>query len=103
MKLGIKYIVSVTRMMSPHYLHVFNSFNQLIENNAITMGRVLFTYNAVKEDEVSVNKGEIVQVMGTNQYNMFLIHRPANQSSPPAEGWVPMYIIGSREGDGSLE
>ena len=65
------------------------------------MGRVLFTYNAVKEDEVSVNKGENVQVLGTNQYNMFLIHRPANQNSPPAEGWVPMYIIGSGERDGS--
>jgi hypothetical protein len=33
---------------------------------------------------------------------MFLVHRPANATSPAAEGWVPGYVIGPRDGDGSL-
>ena len=59
----------------------------------------MFTYNAVREDEISVQKGETVHVIGTNQYNMFLIHRPANLISPAAEGVVPMYVVGAKDGD----
>ncbi|XP_053386213.1 kalirin-like isoform X3 [Mercenaria mercenaria] len=76
-----------------------NEQNALIESGTIAMGRVLFTYNAVREDEISVAKGETVHVIGTNQYNMFLIHRPANLSSPAAEGVVPMYVVGAKDGD----
>jgi hypothetical protein len=57
---------------------------------------------AFKEDEISVSKGEVVQILYTNQHNMFLVHRPANATSPAAEGWVPGYVIGPRDGDGSL-
>ncbi|KAK3594849.1 hypothetical protein CHS0354_005771 [Potamilus streckersoni] len=69
----------------------------------MTHGKILYDYTAVKEDEVSVIKGEIVQILATNQYNMFLIHRPANMASPAAEGWVPSYVIGPRDGEGSLK
>ncbi|XP_052236412.1 kalirin-like [Dreissena polymorpha] len=75
----------------------------LIESGSITVGRVLFTYNAVREDEISLQKGESVHVLGTNQYNMLLIHRPANDVSPAAEGMVPMYVIGAKEGDRSFK
>lgn len=57
---------------------------------------------AFKEDEISVSKGEIIQIIYSNQYNMFLVHRPANATSPAAEGWVPGYVIGPRDGEGSL-
>ena len=33
---------------------------------------------------------------------MFLVHRPANATSPAAEGWVPGYVIRPRDGEGSL-
>jgi len=56
----------------------------------------------VREDEISVSKGECVHVLGTNQYNMFLIHRPANDASPAAEGMVPIYVVGAKEGDPSF-
>ncbi|WAR10957.1 KALRN-like protein [Mya arenaria] len=75
----------------------------MIESGTIAVGRVLFTYNAIREDEISVNKGETVHVLGTNQYNMFLIHRPANDVSPAAEGVVPLYVIGPKEGDPSFK
>ncbi|BFZ15658.1 hypothetical protein BsWGS_18696 [Bradybaena similaris] len=69
----------------------------------LTSGRILFDYQAIKEDEVTVSKGELVQILNTNHQNMYLIHRPANQTSPAAEGWVPSHIIGPRDGDGSLK
>ncbi|GFO00003.1 kalirin-like isoform x11, partial [Plakobranchus ocellatus] len=68
---------------------------------AMTSGRILFDYQAIKEDEVTVSKGELVQIISTNHQNMFLIHRPANSVSPAAEGWVPCHVIGPRDGDGS--
>ncbi|KAK3762374.1 hypothetical protein RRG08_031956 [Elysia crispata] len=68
---------------------------------AMSSGRILFDYQAIKEDEVTVAKGELVQILGTNHQNMFLVHRPANSVSPAAEGWVPCHVIGPRDGDGS--
>lgn len=51
-------------------------------------------YTALKENEICVAQGEAVQVLATNQQNMYLVYRPANSQSPPAEGWVPGHILG---------
>ncbi|XP_060073162.1 kalirin-like isoform X1 [Ylistrum balloti] len=68
----------------------------------VHVGKVICDYNSVKEDEVTVLRGEIIQVMSSNQQGMFFVHRPANKNSPAAEGWIPGYAIGPRDGDGSL-
>lgn len=69
----------------------------------LTAGRVLCDYVAVREDEVTVHKGEVVQVLTTTPHGMFLVHRPANESSPAAEGWLPAHVIGPKDIDGSLK
>ncbi|XP_049451026.1 kalirin isoform X2 [Epinephelus fuscoguttatus] len=51
-------------------------------------------YSALKENEICVSQGETVQVLATNQQNMYLVYRPANSQSPAAEGWVPGHILG---------
>ncbi|XP_051566267.1 kalirin-like [Myxocyprinus asiaticus] len=51
-------------------------------------------YNALKENEICVTQGETVQILATNQQNMYLVYRPANSQSPAAEGWVPGHILG---------
>ncbi|XP_066544670.1 kalirin isoform X3 [Amia ocellicauda] len=51
-------------------------------------------YNALKENEICVIQGEMVQILATNQQNMYLVYRPANNQSPAAEGWVPGNILG---------
>lgn len=51
-------------------------------------------YSALKENEVNVSQGEVVQILATNQQNMYLVYRPANSQSPPAEGWVPGHVLG---------
>ena len=60
--------------------------------------RVVMDYHAIKEDQITVNKGERVQVLATNQ-NVVLVHRPANQNSPAAEGWVPDHVLELKESD----
>ncbi|KAJ8253327.1 hypothetical protein GJAV_G00211670 [Gymnothorax javanicus] len=50
-------------------------------------------YNALKENEICVAQGEMVQILATNQQNMYLVYRPANSTSPAAEGWVPGDIL----------
>ncbi|XP_023688517.1 kalirin isoform X4 [Paramormyrops kingsleyae] len=55
---------------------------------------VIQDYSALKENEICVSQGEMVQVLATNQQNMYLVYRPANSQSPAAEGWVPGHILG---------
>ncbi|XP_056154644.1 triple functional domain protein isoform X2 [Lampris incognitus] len=51
-------------------------------------------YVAVKEDEISVLQGEVVQILASNQQNMFLVFRAATEQGPAAEGWIPGYVLG---------
>uniref|UniRef100_A0A8C7USJ0 non-specific serine/threonine protein kinase n=1 Tax=Oncorhynchus mykiss TaxID=8022 RepID=A0A8C7USJ0_ONCMY len=51
-------------------------------------------YSALKENEICVIQGEMVQIMATNQQNMYLVYRSANNQSPAAEGWIPGHILG---------
>uniref|UniRef100_A0A6Q2ZHH3 Uncharacterized protein n=1 Tax=Esox lucius TaxID=8010 RepID=A0A6Q2ZHH3_ESOLU len=46
-------------------------------------------FSAVREDEITVVRGERVQILASNQHGQCLVYRPANTESPPAEGWVP--------------
>lgn len=50
-------------------------------------------YTALKENEICVSQGERVQVLATNQQNMYLVYRPADMHSPAAEGWVPGHAL----------
>ncbi|XP_046874576.1 triple functional domain protein-like [Hypomesus transpacificus] len=51
-------------------------------------------YVALKEDEISVLQGEVVQILASNQQNMFLVFRAATEQGPAAEGWIPGYVLG---------
>uniref|UniRef100_UPI003AAE5F69 kalirin n=1 Tax=Centroberyx gerrardi TaxID=166262 RepID=UPI003AAE5F69 len=51
-------------------------------------------YSALKENEICVSQGETVQILATNQQNMYLVYRPADSQSPAAEGWVPGRVLG---------
>ncbi|XP_028324438.1 kalirin RhoGEF kinase b isoform X2 [Gouania willdenowi] len=54
---------------------------------------VLQDFAAVREDEISVLRGEKVQILASNQQGQSLVYRPANSDSPAAEGWVPRSIF----------
>ncbi|TRZ01260.1 hypothetical protein DNTS_008042 [Danionella cerebrum] len=51
-------------------------------------------YVALKEDEINVAQGEVVQILASNQQNMFLVFRAATEQCPAAEGWIPGYVLG---------
>ncbi|XP_062303477.1 LOW QUALITY PROTEIN: kalirin RhoGEF kinase b [Osmerus eperlanus] len=50
-------------------------------------------FTAVREDEITVLRGEKVQILASNQHGQCLVYRPANSESPPAEGWVPRTVL----------
>uniref|UniRef100_A0A3Q2W7L4 Kalirin RhoGEF kinase b n=1 Tax=Haplochromis burtoni TaxID=8153 RepID=A0A3Q2W7L4_HAPBU len=54
---------------------------------------VLQDFVAVREDEISVFRGEKVQILASNQQGQSLVYRPANSDSPAAEGWVPRSVL----------
>ncbi|XP_068102365.1 kalirin isoform X5 [Hyperolius riggenbachi] len=62
-------------------------------NGAASMA-VIQNYYALKENEICVYQGEIVQILAVNQQNMFLVYRPSNDHSPAAEGWIPGSVLG---------
>ncbi|EDL08894.1 mCG120315 [Mus musculus] len=55
---------------------------------------VTHEYTAVKEDEINVYQGEVVQILASNQQNMFLVFRAATDQCPAAEGWIPGFVLG---------
>ena len=57
------------------------------------MAPIMEDYAALKEDEISVTKGEVVQILAANQHNMFLVYRSADNQSPAMEGWVPGHVL----------
>ncbi|KAG8539541.1 hypothetical protein GDO81_020763, partial [Engystomops pustulosus] len=71
-----------------------SSQNMLAGCNGTTSMAVIQDYYALKENEICVYQGEIVQVLAINQQNMFLVYRPSNDHSPAAEGWIPGSILG---------
>ncbi|XP_048341707.1 kalirin isoform X6 [Sphaerodactylus townsendi] len=69
------------------------SKNDLGGCNGTSSMVVIKDYYALKENEICVNQGEVVQVLAINQQNMFLVYQPANDHSPAAEGWIPGNIL----------
>uniref|UniRef100_A0A8C7PRH2 non-specific serine/threonine protein kinase n=1 Tax=Oncorhynchus mykiss TaxID=8022 RepID=A0A8C7PRH2_ONCMY len=63
-------------------------------SSSISTMLVTQDYVALKEDEISVSQGEVVQMLASNQQNMFLVFRAATEQGPAAEGWIPGYVLG---------
>ncbi|KAF7651544.1 hypothetical protein LDENG_00109230 [Lucifuga dentata] len=64
-----------------------------IEQDDQELVLVLQDFSAVREDEISVFRGEKVQILASNQQGQSLVYRPANSDSPAAEGWVPRSVL----------
>lgn len=72
-------------------------------NNALPeQARCLHSYNAIKEDEICVQKGEFVQIVAANQDNRWFVHRDATRTSPAAEGWIPGHVLGIKNPTSTL-
>lgn len=72
-----------------------NGYQKSSSNGNIpNCARVNETYTAITEDEISVQKGDMVQIITANMHNRFLVHREANEHQPAAEGWIPGFVIG---------
>uniref|UniRef100_G3TSK0 Kalirin RhoGEF kinase n=1 Tax=Loxodonta africana TaxID=9785 RepID=G3TSK0_LOXAF len=69
------------------------SWNDLGGCNGTSSMAVIKDYYALKENEICVSQGEVVQVLAVNQQNMCLVYQPASDHSPAAEGWVPGNIL----------
>uniref|UniRef100_A0A8B9LRC5 non-specific serine/threonine protein kinase n=1 Tax=Astyanax mexicanus TaxID=7994 RepID=A0A8B9LRC5_ASTMX len=90
--------VSVDQLLSSFFWHqckfIFTQHDRVGCNGMSSSMMVTQDYSALKENEICVSQGEMVQVLATNQQNMYLVYRPANSQSPAAEGWVPGHILG---------
>nr|XP_028599411.1 kalirin isoform X8 [Podarcis muralis] len=90
--------ISTSNGSTGHEQHQPGDKYELIKNdlggcNGTSSMVVIKDYYALKENEICVNQGEVVQVLAINQQNMFLVYQPANDHSPAAEGWIPGNIL----------
>jgi hypothetical protein len=80
-----------------------SSSSSLISNSQLPeQARCLHSYNAIKEDEICVHKGEFVQIVAANQDNRWFVHRDANRTSPAAEGWIPGFVLGLKNPNSTM-
>uniref|UniRef100_A0A8C0FYF1 Trio Rho guanine nucleotide exchange factor n=1 Tax=Bubo bubo TaxID=30461 RepID=A0A8C0FYF1_BUBBB len=91
--------MSIHNLSLPHYntsLETGLSQPDSESSSSSNISTMLVThdYTAVKEDEINVYQGEVVQILASNQQNMFLVFRAATDQCPAAEGWIPGYVLG---------
>uniref|UniRef100_A0A668T4K2 non-specific serine/threonine protein kinase n=1 Tax=Oreochromis aureus TaxID=47969 RepID=A0A668T4K2_OREAU len=88
--------MSTCSSTSEQSIHSTQSNGSESSSSSSSVSTMLVTqdYVAVKEDEISVVQGEVVQMLASNQQNMFLVYRAANEHCPAAEGWIPGYVLG---------
>ena len=80
-----------------------SSSSFIANNNQLPeQARCLHSYNAIKEDEICVQKGEFVQIVAANQDNRWFVHRDATRTSPAAEGWIPGFVLGLKNSNSSI-
>jgi len=80
-----------------------SSSSSLVSNNQLPeQACCLHSYNAIKEDEICVQKGEYVQIVAANQDNRWFVHRDANRTSPAAEGWIPGFVLGLKNPNSTI-
>jgi hypothetical protein len=56
--------------------------------------RCLYSYNAMKDDEICINRGENVHVITHDQDNRWFVRRHAQRLSPSIQGWLPGSVLG---------
>ena len=57
--------------------------------------RVLTKHNAESDDEISVSRGDLVQLLSVDHAaNRLLVFKPAFINTPAAEGWLPGLSLG---------
>ncbi|XP_016149395.1 triple functional domain protein [Sinocyclocheilus grahami] len=83
---------SSTSEQSLHSTH--SNGSESSSSSSVSTMLVTQDYVALKEDEISVYQGEVVQTLASNQQNMFLVFRAATEQGPAAEGWIPGYVLG---------
>ena len=59
-----------------------------------SQARCLYHYNAIKDDEICIHRGEYVQVMTVDEENRWMVRRAANRTSPAVQGWLPGFVLG---------
>ncbi len=56
--------------------------------------RCLYNYNAIKQDELSVHRGEYVQIITVNPDDRWFVRRNTNRTSTTIKGWLPGFVLG---------
>ncbi|XP_073781896.1 triple functional domain protein isoform X2 [Danio rerio] len=87
--------ISTCSSTSEQSLHsTYSNGSESSSSSSVSTMLVTQDYVALKEDEISVYQGEVVQILASNQQNMFLVFRAATEQGPAAEGWIPGYVLG---------
>ncbi|CAF1050742.1 unnamed protein product [Adineta ricciae] len=63
--------------------------------------RCLCNYNAIKDDEICVHKGDYVQILTTSQDNRWFVRHRIHRTTSSIQGWVPGFVLGRQNSNTS--
>ena len=58
--------------------------------------KVALVYSAQRDDDLSVSKGDTVQILDVGSHNVYQVKQETG-----LEGWLPAYVIGQRDHEDS--
>ncbi|UJR14895.1 hypothetical protein I4U23_001879 [Adineta vaga] len=58
--------------------------------------RCTCNYNAIKDDEICVHKGDYVQIITTSQDNRYFVRHQIHRTSSSIQGWLPAFVLGRK-------
>jgi hypothetical protein len=77
--------------------------SSLISNSQLPeQARCLYNYNAKKQDEICVHRGEYVHILTVNQDNRWFVRRNVNRTSKDLKGWLPGFVLGLKYPNNNL-
>ena len=61
------------------------------------MVKVVCDYTASQTDELPVHRGHLVQIIATNNQDMYLVQEHDGSTSSGAQGWIPAHVLSQRD------
>ncbi|CAF1625254.1 unnamed protein product [Adineta ricciae] len=63
--------------------------------------RCICNYNAIKDDEICVHKGDYVQILTTSHDNRWFVRHHIHRTTSSIQGWVPGFVLGRQNSNTS--
>lgn len=103
--LSFHFFESILSRSNRKSMRINNSLSQSSSSPTTTtsstlpeQARCLYNYNAIQQDEISVQRGEYVHLIHSDHDNRWLVRRQTNHRTATVnKGWLPGFVLGLKD------